>query len=88
MGGTEPDGTTPQIPENNDSKDVIYGDLNGDGDIDITDLTLLSLYLLGDVNLSEDKLVAADVTGDDELNLADLSHFKQYISKDSVKLGK
>ena len=86
VGGTEPDGTVPSVPDDKD--DLIYGDLNGDELIDLTDLTLLSLYLLGDTELDADKVTAADVTGDDKVNIADLSHFKQYISKDSVKLGK
>lgn len=86
VGGIEPDGTVPSLPDDKD--EFIYGDLNGDKFIDLTDLTLLSLYLLGDTKLDADKITAADVTGDDEVNIADLGHFKQYISKDLVKLGK
>ncbi len=85
VGGTEPDGTVPSVPDK-DNK-VICGDINGDGVIDLTDLTYLSLYLIGDKGLSDESLESADVTGDGEVNIADLSHFKQYIAKDDVVLG-
>jgi len=54
---------------------------------DLTDLSLLSLHLLDDASLDESALKAADVNGDGDVNLADLAHFKQYISKDDVTLG-
>ena len=54
---------------------------------DLTDLSLLSLHLLDDASLDESALKVADVNGDGDVNLADLAHFKQYISKDDVTLG-
>ncbi|MBQ9981445.1 MAG: glycoside hydrolase family 9 protein [Oscillospiraceae bacterium] len=80
---------TPPSGDDNDDKDgIVYGDLNDDTKVDLTDLTMLSLYLLGDAKLSGNALKAADVSYDGEVNLADLAHFKQYISKDDVVLGK
>ncbi len=69
-------------------EEIIYGDLNNSGVADLTDLTILSLHLIGDAKLKDDQLKAADVNVDGEVNLADLAHFKQYISKDNVILGK
>lgn len=57
------------------------GDINADGAVDITDLSNLSLWLIGDTKLSESQIKAADVTGDGVTNLGDLAHMRQYISK-------
>lgn len=90
---TEPTTTTSKPVETttnkpNDSDTVIYGDLNGDEKTDLTDLTTLSLYLIGDTKLSDSQLKAADVNGDGEVVISDLAHFKQYISKEpNVVLG-
>ena len=37
--------------------------------------------LLGDRNLTDDQLKAADVDGDGTLSLADLAKLRQYLSK-------
>jgi len=67
---------------------VSYGDLNEDGVVDLVDLTCLSLYLLGDVTLDENTAGNGDVNGNGVVDLSDLAHFKQYISKDNVTIGK
>ena len=69
------------------SGEIIYGDFDGNGKVDITDLTLLSLYLLNDMTFNSSQKKAADVNGNGDLNLADLAHLKQYIMKDAVHLG-
>lgn len=63
---------------------IVYGDLNGDNSADLTDLTILSVYLM-----TKDKtgyninVKAADVDGSGTVDIADLARFKQYVSKDS-----
>ena len=80
---------TPPSGDDNDDKDgIVYGDINDDKIVDLTDLTALSLYIIGDKKLEGNSLKAADVTGDDTVDIADLAFFKQYISKDDVVLGK
>jgi len=64
-----------------------YGDLNADKKVDITDMTIMSLYILGDVKLEESTVKYADVNGDGNTNIADLAHLKQYVMKDPVTLG-
>lgn len=68
-----------------------YGDLNDDNMINLTDLTILSLYLLGDCELNESELYAANVEQyeDDSSapDIADLAKLKQYILKQNVILG-
>ncbi len=66
---------------------VLYGDINGDDQIDITDLLKLSLFLLKDTAFNETSLTAADVSGDGNVDIADLAVMKQYICKDNIKLG-
>ena len=80
--------TTTASSNSGGSDKIIYGDLNGDGETDLSDLTRLSLYLLKDLTFTADQLEAADVTGDGSVNLSDLAHYKQYICKDDVVLGK
>lgn len=69
-----------------ESKNVAVGDMNADGVVDLSDLTSLSLVLLGDAKNADDSV--SDVNADGELNIADLAHFKQYIMhEDGIKLG-
>lgn len=81
----KPGNTEPEPPQT--STENLYGDLNADGVADLTDLTLLSLHLLGDATLKDEVVKYADVNADDNVNLADLAHFKQYVCQDNVILG-
>ena len=69
-----------------EESNVIYGDINGNGVVDLTDLSYLSLYLLGDCSFTKDQLLAADVDGSGEVNIADLPYLKQYIMHDPAVL--
>lgn len=55
------------------------GDINGDRKTELTDLTELSLYLIGDKELSDDELLRADVNSDEKVDLADLATLKMNI---------
>ena len=59
----------------------VSGDIAGSGTIDVTDLTEVSLALLGDRDLTDEQQKAADVDGDGSLSLADLAKIRQYLSK-------
>ncbi|MBQ9981051.1 MAG: dockerin type I repeat-containing protein [Oscillospiraceae bacterium] len=64
------------------------GDINGDGVADLTDMTLLSLDIIGDYDITDEKAKTnADVLKDGEVNLADLAYYKQFISQDKILLG-
>ena len=73
--------TAPSVPA------IIYGDIDGNKLIDITDLTYLSLYLLNSQDFDEEQMKKADVTGNGTVDLADLATLKQYLMKDKVILG-
>ena len=57
---------------------VLYGDLNGDGEINITDAGLLIQYCNGMRELTEEQLAAADLNDDGEASLADAALLVQY----------
>jgi len=60
---------------------IMTGDLNSDNKVDITDLSYLSLYLIGDMELNDTQKKAADVDGDAEVKLADLAKMRQFLSR-------
>ena len=66
-------------PEKKDK--VTTGDINADGKIDITDLSLLSLYLIGDKEFTDVQKQAADTDKNGKTELTDLATFRQFLSK-------
>lgn len=63
--------------------DVIKGDVTGDGNINLADVSLMLKYIAKwDVTLN---IKAADVTGDSTVNLADVSLVLKYIAKWDVE---
>ena len=67
--------------DNYASANLASGDINSDGKVDITDITELSLALLGDTELTSAQQLLADVDADGDVKLTDLATLKQYISK-------
>ncbi len=65
------------------------GDINGDGEIQATDLLLLKKYLLQMSTLDSDALASADINGDGEIQANDLLLLKklilQMITLDDIK---
>ena len=60
---------------------ITCGDIDASGTIDITDLTELSLALVGDKELTSEQKMAADIDSDGTVTLADLARLQQYLSK-------
>ena len=84
---TEPVPTSsPKETTSPKSEKLTKGDLDGSGTIDVTDLTTLSLYLLGDVKFTPEQEQAADIDGDEKIQLTDLAKLRQYLSKKIDKL--
>ncbi len=91
---TTPQVTTPVVttkPENPVTTEptplAIYGDLDGNGKVDLSDLTALSLHLLGDKKLGNEVLKYADVNDDSDVDISDLALLQQYVCKDPITLG-
>ena len=60
-----------------DALDVaVLGDCNGDGDINITDYTLVRLYILNLKNMSEVYLEAGDTNQDANVNITDYTQIR------------
>ena len=69
--------------------EIIYGDLNSDSIVDVSDLSILSLYLIGDQNFENDELKeAADVEYDHSVDIGDLACLRSFISKKRENIGK
>lgn len=83
---TKPVQTTPTQNHSSDAA-VNYGDFDQNGEVDLTDLTLLSQFLLKDIEFTDVQLKAADVSGDGSVDIADLAVLKQFIMNDDVILG-
>lgn len=58
---------------------IIYGDVNGDGNIDVADLTVLKKHLLKIMTLSGPYKKAADIFLNGELTISDLIAVKKHI---------
>jgi hypothetical protein len=57
----------------------IIGDVNGDEEINSTDITILKRHLLKKTLLTGENLSNADTNGDGEVNSTDLTLLKRYI---------
>ena len=66
--------------------EITYGDINGDGRLNSTDVELLARYLADDTTVTIDS-IAADVTNDDVVDLKDLLYLVKFVKGDSVSLG-
>ena len=64
----------------------LTGDINFDGVVDTTDLTTISLALIGDQKFAPLQDELADVDGDGKVTIADLARLQQYLSKKIDKL--
>lgn len=58
---------------------IVYGDVNGDGVISLSDLTQTKMHILGRLILRGDAFTCADVNRDGKVTLSDLTLMKQYI---------
>ena len=66
-------GEEPQEPQHPDEP-TVFGDANGDGVVDVSDIPILIDYLLsGAVDLSSDVCDGADVNGDGNVDIIDIS---------------
>lgn len=67
------------IVEGGSAPEILYGDVNGDGKVDIRDAIRLAKYLARiDVEIN---IVNADVNGDGKVNIQDLIRLKKYLAK-------
>lgn len=58
---------------------IVTGDCNGDGLLDIVDLSILNKKILGLRDLNEKQTLAVDLNGDEEIDIVDLSIINKVI---------
>ena len=58
---------------------VITGDVNGDGNVTLTDMVQIRAHLLGRSTLKGAALQAADLNGDGQLTLTDMVQLRSYM---------
>ena len=63
----------------------LYGDVNGDGKVDIDDITRLRIYI---AELTTVIFPGADANGDGTLDIDDLTLLRKYFAEEAVVLGK
>lgn len=71
-----------------ESNNIIYGDVNQDGDVTIADVTDIQLYIAEIIELDESKLITADVNRDASVSIFDATIIQQYLASlfDSLPL--
>ena len=57
-----------------------YGDINLDGNVDVTDYALVILASVGDFEMTDEQFVNADVNGDGSVDLFDAFAIDKYIN--------
>jgi hypothetical protein len=57
----------------------VYGDVNGDGEVDSTDLTILKRFVLRKIKQISVSEEAVDLNGDNEINSTDVTLLKRYL---------
>ena len=58
---------------------VVFGDIDGDGEIGIIDLARMKKYLLELVKFNAYESTAADVNRDNSISIIDLARLKKHI---------
>ena len=58
---------------------ILMGDVNGDDDIDINDVTCIQLHLAYIRTLSSEGVLAADVDGDGVISINDATKIQKYL---------
>ncbi len=62
------------------SSNLIYGDVDGDGSVTITDATIIQKASIGLVDLTDNQIKCADVTGDGRVSISDVTLIQKYIA--------
>ncbi len=70
---------TTEQPATEPSGKLLYGDVDGDGDITIVDATLIQKHIVQLETLSADKQILADVDNDNTISVVDATLIQKYI---------
>ena len=68
--------------EDEEPSGVIFGDLNGDEEVDLVDATMIIAYYNETINLTDHQLYVADLNVDDEIDIVDALLIIQYYNEE------
>ncbi len=60
---------------------LIYGDINGDGEVTVCDAILILKKIVGSVSFNEEQNLAGDVNGDGKISAADATLILRYVAE-------
>lgn len=74
----------------NPSASYICGDVNGDGEVTVTDATMVQRAVASIVTLTATQMLAADANGDGDVSVIDATAIQRYVAKinDNYNIGK
>lgn len=58
---------------------IIKGDLNNDGMITYADLVILQAYLIQKISLTENQILAADISGEGNISVMDVARLYRHL---------
>lgn len=79
--GTEPDGTKADVSKPTEPNEYLKGDVNLNGNVELSDAVLLIKYTLAVKSLNPQQLDAADITDDNKVNIFDVSALKKALAE-------
>ena len=71
-----------------EAAEVVIGDVDGNGSINISDVTAIQRHIAELDVLTGDALIAADTNGDGFVDITDAAHLQKYLAEYDVVLGK
>ena len=72
-----------------ESTDMLIGDTNLDGRINVHDVTAIQRHIADLEKIDDEQLDVADANGDGEINISDATHLQKYLAEfDEIVLGK
>lgn len=72
-----------------ESTDMLIGDTNLDGRINVHDVTAIQRHIADLEKIDDEQLDVADANGDGEINISDATHLQKYLAEfDGIVLGK
>lgn len=78
---TEPSDSTSTTPSVPDTDNGILGDVNGDGKVNIKDVTEIQKYAAKLIDLTDAEKLRADVNTDVKINIKDATAIQKYVAK-------
>lgn len=75
------DGIMPEKDISAYAKKYKSGDVNGDGEVTVRDITLIQKYLTGAVGFDEIQLASAEVNADGEIDIQDCTEIQKYTTR-------